>query len=139
MTFAITREPTHYRPRVFISFDFDHDEELKNALVGQSRHPSSPFEVYDWSLKEAAPERDWKQKARQRISAVGIVIFICGQYTDVARGVATELAMARELKKPYFFLRGRPDKECHRPRDASHEAMYKWTWPNLAALIAGRR
>ena len=104
MAFARTIERRRSsRPRVFISFDFDHDEELKNALIGQSRYPNSPFEVYDWSLKEAAPERDWRQRAWQRINAAGIIIFICGQYTDVARGVAAELAMARELKKALFL------------------------------------
>ena len=30
--------------RAFISFDFDHDEELRDALKGQARNPESPFE-----------------------------------------------------------------------------------------------
>ncbi len=33
--------------RVFISFDFDNDEALKNLIVGQSRLPDSPFEIFD--------------------------------------------------------------------------------------------
>ena len=64
--FAGSPEPRRSRRRVFVSFDFDNDDELKHALIGQSRYPNSPFDVYDWSLKEAAPERNWKQKARQR-------------------------------------------------------------------------
>ena len=41
------------KKRVFISFDYDHDEELKIALVGQSKLPNSPFEIVDMSIKEA--------------------------------------------------------------------------------------
>ena len=138
--FGGSPEPRRSRRRVFVSFDFENDDELKHALIGQSRYPNSPFDVYDWSLKEAAPERNWKQKARQRISAAEIVIVICGQYTHRAPGVAAELAMARELRKPYFFLKGRPDRYCHAPSNAwANEKIYRWTWDNLEKLIAGMR
>ena len=32
-------------PRAFISFDFDHDDDLRNALVGQARYDNSPFTI----------------------------------------------------------------------------------------------
>ena len=38
--------------RAFISFDFDNDEDLRNALVGQSKMSDSPFEIADYSVKE---------------------------------------------------------------------------------------
>jgi hypothetical protein len=38
--------------RVFTSFDFDHDEDLRYLLVGQAKNPDSPFELGDWSVKE---------------------------------------------------------------------------------------
>lgn len=53
------------RKRVFINFDYDHDVDLKNALVGQSRFPDSPFEITDMSIKTASP--GWKADARRRI------------------------------------------------------------------------
>lgn len=31
------------KTKVFISFDFDHDEELKNLFVGQAKHDDTPF------------------------------------------------------------------------------------------------
>ena len=40
------------KKRVFTSFDFDHDEDLRNLLVGQSKNADSPFEMADWSVKE---------------------------------------------------------------------------------------
>jgi hypothetical protein len=38
--------------RAFISFDYDHDVDLKTMLVGQARHADTPFEIADWSVKE---------------------------------------------------------------------------------------
>ena len=31
--------------RAFISFDYDNDKDLRNALVGQAKYPNSPFEI----------------------------------------------------------------------------------------------
>ena len=44
------------KKRVFISFDYDHDETLKTFLVGQAKLPDSPFDLADWSIKEAIDE-----------------------------------------------------------------------------------
>src|SRR4051812_27430762 len=33
----------------FTSFDFDHDEDLKNLLLGQAKNPDSPFWIADYS------------------------------------------------------------------------------------------
>lgn len=41
------------KTRVFTAFDFDNDEDLRNLLVGQSKNSDSPFELADWSVKEA--------------------------------------------------------------------------------------
>ena len=35
------------KKRAFISFDYDHDEELKQALIGQAKNPDSPFSIND--------------------------------------------------------------------------------------------
>ena len=95
--------------RTFISFDFDHDDDLRNLLVGQSRNSDSPFDIADWSLKEPLIG-DWKEKVRSRIRQVGQVIVICGQHTGAATGVSAELTIAREDEQPYFLLWGRKDK-----------------------------
>ena len=123
--------------RVFISFDYDHDNDLKNLIVGQARNPDSPFEIADWSIKEASP--NWRSEARRRIRNVEQVIVICGQHTDTARGVGVEVGLAREENKPYFLLRGRPDKTCRKPRGTESDKVYKWTWSNLKILIGGGR
>lgn len=124
--------------RVFISFDYDHDLDLKNLLVGQSRNEDSPFDIADWSIKEPSP--DWKDKARQRIGRSDQVAVICGEYTDTASGVSEEIRITRDEKKPYFLLWGRADKQCKKPKAAlDSDKLYKWTWDNLKKLIAGAR
>jgi hypothetical protein len=125
--------------RAFISFDFDHDEDLRNLLAGQAKHPDSPFEIKDRSLKEPLTG-DWKEKVRRRMENVDVVIVICGEFTHTAAGVAAELTIAREVKKPYFLLRGRSDKTCTKPKSAlDSDKIYEWTWENLKQLIGGAR
>ncbi|MBY3383213.1 TIR domain-containing protein [Rhizobium laguerreae] len=127
------------KTKVFISFDYDHDERLKDFLVGQSKNPDSPFELADWSIKEAIDVR-WKDKARSRIRSVNVVAVICGQHTDSATGVSAEVKIAQEEGVPYFFLKGYSDVTCVKPLAAySTDSIYKWTWDNLKALIGGGR
>lgn len=127
------------RVPVFVSFDFDHDEDLKHLLIGQAKNPDSPFEVRDHSVKEPLAG-DWKDKVRSRISRAEQVIVICGQYTHTARGVDAELGIARELKRPYLLLRGYLDKACTKPAAAlSADKIYDWSWDNLKRLLSGAR
>jgi MTH538 TIR-like domain (DUF1863) len=124
--------------RVFISFDYDHDLELKNLLVGQAKNEDSPFAIADHSIKEASPE--WKDDATKRIRAVDTVVVICGEHTSTATGVAAELAIAQAESVGYFLLNGRADKPCTKPTTAaSGDKIYNWTWENLKNLIGGSR
>ena len=124
--------------RAFVSFDFDHDGALKNLLVGQARHGSSPFVIEDWSIKLAS--RGWKADARRRIRRADILIIICGHHTHQAVGVSAELAIAKEEKKPYRLLAGRKSGGNRRPQGAWFwETMHKWTWENLRAITTGSR
>ena len=125
--------------RVFVSFDFDYDEDLRTLLVGQAKHPDTPFSIADWSVK-AHIAGDWKEKVRARIRAVDQVVVLCGHNTDIATGVAIELEMARDERRPYFLLSGRKDGQNTKPANAlSSDIMYDWTWDNLGKLFAGRR
>jgi len=127
------------KKRAFISFDFDHDEDLRNLLVGQAKNPDSPFEIKDRSLREPLTG-DWKEKVRRRMENIDVVIVICGEYTHTAAGASAELSIAREEKKPYFLLWGRSDKTCTKPKSAlDSDKIYKWTWENLKQLIGGAR
>lgn len=133
------QENSMSNPKVFVSFDYDHDETLKTFLIGQSKLPDSPFEISDWSIKEHITG-DWKAKARTRIKRSDIVVIICGVHTNTATGVSAELRIAQEEQKPYFLLNGYKDKICKKPNSAkSSDSIYKWTWSNLKVLIGGKR
>lgn len=127
------------KTRVFISFDYDHDIDLKNLLVGQARHPDSPFEITDMSIKEAI-SKNWKENARRRIKSCDVVAVICGKYTNSASGVSAELKIAQEEGVPYFLLWGRTNEVCIKPVAAKNsDKIYRWTWDNLKSLIGGAR
>ncbi len=38
------------KTKVFISFDYEHDLDMKNNLLNQSQRPDSPFSINDISL-----------------------------------------------------------------------------------------
>lgn len=127
------------KKRAFISFDFDHDDDIRILLAGQAKHPDTPFDFADRSLKEALTG-DWKAKIKGRISNTDLTIVLCGEWTHTATGVAEELRITQELGKPYFLLTGRSNKTCTRPAAArTTDKIYDWTWPNLKILIDGGR
>jgi hypothetical protein len=125
--------------RVYISFDFDHDEDLKTLLVGQSKNSDSPFAIVDASIKEAVTG-DWKASARRRIRGADVVAVICGQHTNTATGVAVEVGIAQDEKVPYFLLAGRTTGGNKKPTTAKDtDKLYTWTWKILKELIGGAR
>ncbi len=125
--------------RAFISFDYDHDEDIKILLAGQAQHTDTPFDFKDASIREHLTG-DWKEKVRRRMANIDVVIVLCGQWTHTARGVAAELEIARGEGKEYFLLKGYSDKQCTWPTSVlSTDKMYDWTWDNLKLLISGRR
>lgn len=127
------------KKRVFISFDFDHDEDTKIMLAGQAKLADSPFDFINSSVREPLTG-DWKEKVRRRMDNIDIVIVLCGEHTHTASGVTAELTIAQEKDKSYFLLAAYSDKTCTKPTSAkSGDKLYKWTWDNLKALIGGGR
>lgn len=127
------------KKRVFISFDYDNDEGAKIMLAGQAKHPDSPFDFQDASVKEHLTG-DWKEKVKRRMDNIDVVIVLCGEKTDTASGVSAELLIAKESKKDYFLLAAYTDKNCTKPKSAlSNDKIYKWSWDNLKTLVGGGR
>ena len=120
---------------VFISFDYDHDNDLRGNLVAQARDSESPFSITDWSVR-APIDENWRREVRSRIRKVDLVVVICGEHTHDADGVAGEVTITQEESKPYFLLKGRRRKTCTKPRNVrSSDEMHSWTWANLKNLI----
>jgi hypothetical protein len=112
---------------VFISFDLEHDGELYEELLAQSRTASFDFAVSGGSERSTAPDV-WDERSRRRIREADQVIVICGEHTEASMSVSAELRIAQEEKTPYFLLWGRRDLMCTKPIGAKPaEGMYSWT------------
>ena len=122
------------KKRVFVSFDFDNDKVLKEFIIGQSKHDDSPFEVIDNSLKEAAPEKDWLDKARIAISRSDVFILMLGSKTKNAPGVLKELKIANELNKEKFQIIGYKEGSSDWAVPGGGRT-YNWSWDNLKELL----
>lgn len=123
------------KKRVFVSFDFDNDKALKDFLIGQAKLPDSPFEICDWSMKEAAPQANWAKEAEKRIARCGLVIVMVGRKTHKASGVLKEVKIARRLKKPICQMIGHPTGDYTAVPEAGR--LYRWSWENLKKLCGG--
>ena len=115
-----------------MSFDFDYDKNLKDAFIGQSSLPDSPFEVADWSLKEAAPEPQWEKEAEDRIKRSDRVVVLLGINTHRAPGVLKEVAIARNNSIPMVQLKA---QDIIATPVANAGEVIDWTWPNLHRFL----
>ena len=93
--------------KIFLSFEFDRDSELKNNFYEQAK-TLSPHRILNSSLNEAYPNEDWKSRARSAISQCDIVIVLVGQDTHNAPGVKTEIEIAGQMGKPIFQVVPKP-------------------------------
>ncbi len=123
---------------VFISFDYDNDNDLPGNLVHQASRPDSPFSIRDRSLKKAVDAK-WRDEVRSRIHRCDLVIVICGEQTHQASGVAGEVTITQEERKPYFLLKGRKNKTCTPPKTALKKKIHPWKWSILRELITNAR
>lgn len=131
---AILGKDKMAKKKVFISFDFDNDKFLKDSIIGQAKNADSPFEVSDWSMKEAAKETEWEKKAQNRILRSDIVLVMVGEKTHKASGVLKEIKMARDGDIKIVQVKGYPNKNCPQVQGAGK--YYRWTWGNLRQLLA---
>ena len=118
---------------VFVSFDYDHDVQLKNLFVGQAANQRSPYNIIDGSLLEAAPEPEWEERAEAAIAEADLVVVLLGSYTYRARGVLKEVKMAKRQGVRCVQLVGRPDRECRKVKGAGRR--YEWRWDVLENLL----
>ncbi len=122
------------KTRVFISFDYDYDNNLRVLLRGQAKNKDTPFALEDWSIKVESAE--WREEARRRIRRSAVVTVICGQHTRSAAGVAQEIKIAREEGVPFWLLKGYKDRRCEFPRGSSWfwDTMHEWKWATIEEM-----
>ena len=119
------------KTKVFISYDFDHDDQHKHTLIGQSKRQDSPFSVNDRSIQVATEER--QQKARAEIEACDVFVVLLGEHTHQAQGVKREVKMATDIGRRRFQLR--KQGQFPTPIEGVGE-VFAWKWKNLKKLLA---
>jgi cellobiose-specific phosphotransferase system component IIB len=124
-------EPT--RRKVFVSFDFDEDRALRHLILGQLRNPQLKIDIVDHSLKEAAPEKKWEDKAKRAIARADLVLVIVGPKTHRAKGVLKEVAMARQLGVKVVQMIGYSQGDYIPVPNAGK--LYAWSFKNLQKLL----
>jgi hypothetical protein len=114
------------RTRVFVSYDRKSDDDLYDLLAEQAAKRGSRFEITARSSARSPMDAD--AAVRRTIRESDHVIVICGEHTNSSDGVATELRIAQEEKRPYLLLWGRRERMCTKPSMAkSADAIYSWT------------
>jgi hypothetical protein len=109
--------------RVFLSFDRDHDSDLYERIVVDSKHAGSGFEIVEHS-----ETRGGEPELRRRMATTEHLIVLCGEHTDESERMSSELNIARETKLPFLLLWGRRESMCTRPMGATRDnSMYVWS------------
>ena len=103
-------------------------------MAGRMKLPESPFEGVDWSMKEAAPQKNWEAEAEARISRSDVVVVLVGAKTHKAPGVLKEVAIARRLKKPVVQIIGYKDSHPTPVLDAGR--LLRWTWSIMTSVLS---
>lgn len=117
------------RKKVFVSFDFDNDQQLKHFIIGQSKLKDSPFSIIDHSLEEEKPDDEWEYEAEKRIKSADIVVVMVGPKTHQTPGVKKEVKMANKHKKKIMQIIGYKDSKPKPVPNAGK--LYKWEWDQL--------
>lgn len=74
------------KPRAFISFDFDHNENSRMLFVGQIANSRTPFAVENWSSKSALPQATWEAQIKAKINNTHMCIVLVGKNMATAKG-----------------------------------------------------
>ena len=116
---------------IFVSFEFDKDNELKNSFYEQAKKEIN-HRIRNSSLNEAYPDEKWKKKARSAIAGCDVVVVLIGEDKHNAPGVIVETDMARTLSKPIIQIRpqGRRYKGLTRLGDP-----ITWRWETINAKL----
>ena len=122
--------------RIFISFEFDKDNNLKDSFFRQAREQSQ-HRVRNCSLNQAYPDEAWKNKARQAIRECDVVLVLVGQNTHNASGVLVETDMARSMQKPTIQVLSAKARRNNYEGVPHLEDRIQWKWNAVNRRLNG--
>lgn len=120
-------------PTAFISFAAE-DANIRDLLVGQSKHPESPWRLRDRSLHEPFSSA-WKTQTRQIIEDSDVVIMLVSPTTHLAEGAIWEVDCAIANEVPVFGLQISKHDKGRRPSCLDGQRVIEWTQVGLAREI----
>jgi hypothetical protein len=124
-------------PRVFLSFDFDHDAGSKLYFAGQGNRKSpAPYTIGDWSSKTALPQAVWEAQIADKIAHCHLMIVLVGTRMASASGVAKEIQFAKNADVPTFgvYVDG-AGKNTMLPSGLPRNRTIGWHWVDIDAAI----
>ncbi|TAL41039.1 MAG: hypothetical protein EPN91_11690 [Salinibacterium sp.] len=118
-------------PKAFISYDVEHDEASKNLFKGQANCPT-PFLIEEWSSPLAASDPALGEK----IEKCDFMIVLVGNAMRSAKGVAAEIAMAKEKDVPLFgiYVDGAATSS-ELPQGIARGRVIGWDWGAIGEVI----
>lgn len=123
-------------PRVFVSFDFDHDETEKNLFIGQAKNSKTPFSIEDWSSKSSLPQSQWERLIKDKINKCNMLIVLSGKTMASATGVSKEITMANDQSVPVFGVYvDNANTNSNLPQGLARNRTISWTWDSIANAI----
>ncbi|PIP89011.1 MAG: hypothetical protein COW01_15600 [Bdellovibrionales bacterium CG12_big_fil_rev_8_21_14_0_65_38_15] len=123
-------------PRTFISFDFDNNSNHKLLFSGQAKNSRTPFNIADWSSKEALPQSIWERKIAEKISRCNLMIVLVGRQTAYAKGVIKEIRFAAAHNIPVFgvYVDG-ANTRTPLPTGLPRNMVISWNWESITSAI----
>ena len=116
---------------IFVSFEFDRDNELKNNFYKQAKELTQ-HRIRNCSLNEASPDETWRTRAREAIRECDVVVVLIGQDTHNAQGVIVETDIARSLNKPIIQIK--PQGRTYNGLPHLEDPIL-WRWRDINAKL----
>jgi len=122
------------RKRIFIAFAKE-DQRYRDFLVGQASLKSSPFDFFDFSVKEPWDEK-WKTNCRSKIKGCDGLIALISKNTASADGELWEIGCSYEEEIPTMLMWINAERPAV-PTLISGKRINVWSWDNLVSFIQG--
>jgi hypothetical protein len=118
-------------PKAFISYDIEHDEASKNLFKGQANCPT-PFLIEEWSPAALATD----DALAEKIDKCDFMIVLVGNAMRSAKGVAKEIALAKEKDVPLFgiYVDGAATSS-ELPPGIARTRVIGWDWGSIGEVI----
>jgi hypothetical protein len=124
--------------RIFISYDYTKDHDLKKHFVTQAEGRNLPVALEDFSLQEDHRDPRWVEKARGMIRQCSLVVVLLGEDTHSASGVRKEVDIARSYHIRVILIRSQRAKKENYGSVRGVDEEYPWKWSILDEVLAPR-